>query len=241
MNTLPKKYCCTHIGTRFTTNEGYKGTVISGGTKLNYCTIQIENWTTEATVSNIQSGKIKYPMHPSVQDIGYLGLNGHSRKTHKKAYTVWSHMLKRCYCDKYHKQKPSYKKYTVDQSWHNFSIFITWFEKHYILNYELDKDLLPNPSKMYSPKTCMFIPSSLNNFLSAPNSQNTLNTSGINQSKNGNYVARIHIENKPITLGTFKTLTEASDAYKKARTVEVLKQREIYKDIFSREILSYIK
>ena len=89
--------------------------------------------------------------------------------THKKAYICWYNMMKRCYCDKYHEKKPTYKDCFVCNEWLYFSNFEKWFnENYYELDdekTELDKDILVKGNKEYSPKTAIFVPQRINKIL----------------------------------------------------------------------------
>lgn len=80
-----------------------------------------------------------------------------------KAYQTWSGMLQRAYSDVWHKRYSTYMDVTVCDEWHKFSTFKKWFDVNYVNDWQLDKDLL-TPTKVYSPDTCLFIPSWLNKF-----------------------------------------------------------------------------
>lgn len=85
-------------------------------------------------------------------------------KTKEKAYSVWYDMLRRCYDERCHKVRPSYKKCTVCEEWLLFSNFKKWFDENYIEGYCLDKDIKQKnlEHKIYSPKTCLFVTKSEN-------------------------------------------------------------------------------
>lgn len=115
---------------------------------------------------NILSGDIKDPYYPSIFGIGYLGEGVSPSEGGKgnKLYITWFNMVQRCYSDKYHQKKPTYKDCTVCEEWHNFQNFAKWMQEkidsgEYQDGYHLDKDKLqPNISnKVYSPDTCVFI------------------------------------------------------------------------------------
>lgn len=80
-------------------------------------------------------------------------------------YNKWASMLERCYSDKYHETKPSYKGCTVCDEWLTFSNFKAWMEKQDWEGKYLDKDLLFVGNKQYSPDTCVFISKKLNSFM----------------------------------------------------------------------------
>lgn len=93
---------------------------------------------------------------------GVVKSNTHPRK-------VWGSMLTRCYCEKYHKKYPSYVSVEVCKEWHIFSNFYDWYTKQKLTetkNITLDKDFLSEDRKVYSPKTCAFVPNYVNTLFS---------------------------------------------------------------------------
>ena len=71
-------------------------------------------------------------------------------------------MVQRCYDKDVHKKyKPEYKDKSVCEEWLNYSNFRIWFEEHYVPcknnQIDLDKDLLVQGNKVYSPETCVFL------------------------------------------------------------------------------------
>ena len=86
------------------------------------------------------------------------------RVTHP-AYSTWRNMLVRCYSSKYKEKYPTYVGVTCCTEWLSFITFAKWFKDNYIEGYHLDKDLLYKSNKIYSPKTCIFVPTDINTFL----------------------------------------------------------------------------
>ena len=115
---------------------------------------------------HIREGRVKDRLVPSVCGVGFLGKGSNkpskNGKTTKK-YEVWSHMLKRCYCEKTQKKQPTYIGCAVDVSWHDFQVFSEWFDNNYIDGYHLDKDAKIKGNKIYSPEACVFISQTENN------------------------------------------------------------------------------
>lgn len=79
-------------------------------------------------------------------------------------YRAWKAMLERCYSDKYQDRYPTYKGCSVSKEWLTFSNFRAWMEKQDFEGKQLDKDLLFEGNKVYSPETCVFVTGALNNF-----------------------------------------------------------------------------
>jgi len=125
----------------------------------------------EADISNIKIGNIKNPNYPSVYKVGYIGQGKWLGKYNGKAtkeYSTWSHMIRRCYSEKFQVKNPTYKGVIVCERWHGFQNFcddiqlLDGYDKWKNSNgYELDKDILCEKMnikpKIYSPDTCIFI------------------------------------------------------------------------------------
>lgn len=81
-----------------------------------------------------------------------------------KFYQTWKGMLERCYSEKFKAKQPTYTGCSVCDDWLTFSNFKRWMEKQDWQGKELDKDILFNGNKIYSPETCVFLDSVTNNF-----------------------------------------------------------------------------
>ena len=230
----------------FTTNEGYKLTLIDGGSRVSYVKLQIGNWITETAMRNVTRGSIKYPYRKSVFSTGMFGEGKYSKKHNKKAYTVWQSMLSRAYNPKYHAKQPTYIDATVCEKWHNFQNFAKWFygESNYQDGWHLDKDLLSGTSKIYSPETCVFLPRELNNFLRPEYTNSTSGYAGAYYNKPTNkYVSSIvDIDTgKSKHLGLFKTAVEAHNVHLEARVVQANKWKLRLHGLIPDSITSKIK
>lgn len=121
--------------------------------------------------SEILNGEVKDYYRPSIAGVGYLG-EGILQKDYKYEYSVWKHMLHRCYnenCDSYDK----YGKLgvTVCKRWHCFKNFVEDIPKIDGYNeklfqerkIQLDKDLKCNDfPKEYSLNNCTFLSAQCN-------------------------------------------------------------------------------
>lgn len=90
---------------------------------------------------------------------------------HTEAYCKWIDMLGRCYSDKYLIRRPSYVGCSVCDDWLVFSNFNAWFNRNNVIGYHLDKDILVDGNKVYSPDTCCFVPLYINNLFLEQNSK----------------------------------------------------------------------
>ena len=232
MNSI-KKYSRKHIGETYMTNENlgeYICKIIDGGSKENFCTVLINSWTGEVRFSNLKRGKIKYPYFKSLYGVGFIGEGKYKTKIDGKTtlqYQVWKNMITRCYSKKYQENQPTYKGVEVCKEWHNYQIFSEWFDENYIDGFCLDKDLLSKEKKIYSPLTCIFIPSSLNNFIANNRRTNTSGCTGVYFVKSiKKWKASIKIGENQKLLGHFDSMKSASTAYKTARAALANEWRE---------------
>lgn len=79
-------------------------------------------------------------------------------------YSKWQSMLKRCYSEKCQTKNPTYIGCSVCKEWLTFSNFKSWMEKQDWEGKELDKDLLVQGNRLYSPEKCIFIDKIVNIF-----------------------------------------------------------------------------
>ena len=156
-----------------------------------------------------------------------------------KAYKHWRSMLGRCYSPQ---KSKAYEDCVVCQEWLTFSNFCRWFEENYIEGNSLDKDILIKGNKVYSPETCCFVPIEVNTMFVTNNRKSNDLPTGVHYSKNRTrFFSIIDIGKKQIRLGTFDTIEEAANAYKKARKAHLNEMAEKYKDRMSTKTYLAIK
>ena len=96
----------------------------------------------------------------------YEIINGKSVRIRKcPFYRTWTGMLRRCYSDKYHQTKPTYKGCTVCDEWLTFSNFKSWMEEQDWQGKQIDKDILVEGNKVYCPEYCIFVDRRINLFV----------------------------------------------------------------------------
>lgn len=154
----------------------------------------------------------------------YSGSINFNRKT-IKSYKIWQSMLQRGYDEKYQLKYPTYIGCTVCDEWLYFSNFKQWFDDNYREGMHLDKDILVEGNKVYSPETCVFVPLYLNSLLTDSGSARGNLPLGV--TKNGSsYQAKCsNGQGKQLTK-TFKTIPEAQQWYSTTKT-QVVKEQAI--------------
>ena len=102
-----------------------------------------------------------------VYGVGINDLYGQTTQNGKqiKVYVVWRYMLERCYSESLQKKFPSYKGCSVCPEWLLLSNFKEWFDIPYRDGMALDKDILVKGNKVYSPRTCRFVPHHINSLM----------------------------------------------------------------------------
>ena len=138
----------------------------------------------------------------------------------------WRGMLKRCYLSSYHVTNPTYVGCTVCEDWHLFSNFKSWMETQDWEDKQLDKDLLVYQNKAYSPETCCFLSSQLNQFLVKNGSRRGEYPIGVCYLIKRKQMVKEHINpyqshisyrGKSFSLGMFNNDFEAHRAWQKAK------------------------
>lgn len=79
-------------------------------------------------------------------------------------YKTWQSMLNRCYSEKLQAKYPTYIGCSVCEEWLTFSNFKRWMETQDWEGKHLDKDILIEGNKVYSPETCVFVDGVVNLF-----------------------------------------------------------------------------
>ncbi len=185
-------------------------------------TIQFINtgYTLVVRRSEIRSGYIKDPYHPSIFGVAYVGTGKYTPscgKTQCEAYRCWFSMLTRCYG-----KIPLYTSYsdrriTVCDEWLNYQVFAEWYYEHKVENWELDKDFLGSIKKIpfYCPEVCEFLPKKLNSAIVRLFKTGAELPLGVSNSDSGKYIVRTRVEGREVYLGTFGDKYKAFNIYQK--------------------------
>ena len=219
------------VGNRYIINSGFEVEVIRKIDNI-FCDIMFVSSgfiIYNVRFSSLLSGKIKNRFHPSVYDVGYIGV-GKYNSSNKKSYNRWLSMLRRCYSGEF----PTYKDITVCDEWHNFQNFAKWFEENWKpwmnSSWELDKDILCKECKTYSPETCCFVPHEINQLYL----QNIFNI----KMHNNKFIVTISINNTTNYVGTFYNKEEAELALNKEKSIRIKNTLEKYKSKIDIKILT---
>ena len=135
-------------------------------------------------------------------------------------YNKWRGMLERGYSKKCKEKNPTYQDCSVSEEWLLFSNFRKWMTTKDWEGMQLDKDLLLEGNKVYSPETCIFISGKINNFIIDSKGARGKYLIGCSWDKHvGLFKAEVNnpFKLKRINLGRFNTELEAHLAWKKQK------------------------
>lgn len=190
-----------------------------------------------------KNGKVKSHFVPTVLGVGIVGLEATRDESGEiiRSYSIWRSVLGRCYYDKKRINIPTYKDCKVCDEWLYYKNFKEWYDENY---YEiegqkmtLDKDILVKGNKIYSPKTCVFVPEVINLLFTKNNKNRGDLPIGVDWFKRDNmYRAqyRFYDKNKKISkskhIGLYNTPEDAFNAYKIAKEENIKQVADSYKD-----------
>ena len=155
-------------------------------------------------------------------------------------YKRWKHMLGRCYSNKVHTERPTYKGCSVAKEWLTFSNFASWYKENHVDDYDLDKDIQVKGNKAYSSEMCLFVPRCINGLLTDRKAARGEYPQGVSfHRSSGKYRARVAIDSKEVMIGLFPTPGLASKAYVKAKNNEIRKKCEQYPE-FAEYLINHL-
>ena len=137
-------------------------------------------------------------------------------------YRKWLDMIERCYSASFQEKAPTYIGCSVCDGWLVFTTFKLWMIKQDWQGKQLDKDILFQGNKIYSPESCLFVSRQINSMLLDSKSIRGEHPIGVHFNKStGKYVSKVGLGAKQKYLGVFDTPKEASEAYKIAKYAHI--------------------
>lgn len=160
-------------------------------------------------------------------------------------YRKWMDMLNRANSVKYQNAQPTYEGTSVAEEWTLFSNFKSWMETKVWEGLDLDKDILVEGNKVYSPDTCVFVPKYLNNLFLSVNSKRGDYPLGVYREKEtSKFRASVRTrDGRQKTLGRFLSAAEAHKAWQLAKIAEINETLNKYKlePYFDQKVFDAIK
>lgn len=140
--------------------------------------------------SVVYANKVKDFMARTLMGVGYLGRPTRNNKDPVEAIAkkFWISMILRCYDERRLVSRPTYRGCSVSPEWQCFANFYDWFLEQYSSGYyrdgyQLDKDLILQGNKVYSPDKCVLLPLQLNSLLQVKKQSENKYLPGVNFDK----------------------------------------------------------
>lgn len=232
-----------HLNSTYVLSNGSKCRVVDY-INTNKVTIETEEgYLLHCTMQNLKIGNVSSPMFPKLLNKGFIGIGKYSSKD-KALYELWTSMMERAYCEKFHIRSPTYKDVEVCEEWLCFQNFAFWCDTQKFFNvrdnkgrsYCLDKDILKKGNKIYSPETCCFVPYDINNVVAKSTKIRGDYPIGVNYHKaSGKFQVNMKCYGVQKYLGLYPTPEEAFNAYKQAKELYIKEVASIHRDSISSE------
>lgn len=161
-----------------------------------------------------------------------------------KVYGLWVDMLERCFSERRKSRGEAYQDTTCSEDWRVFSNFLNDISsipnsKMIYEGWHMDKDLLVAGNKVYSKETVSFVPRQINNLLVLKFHKQSGLPQGVSKKKT-RYIAQISIEGEQTYIGSFGSIKEAYNAYKKAKENYVKSVANKWKGQIDQRIYDYL-
>ena len=181
----------------------------------------------EVPASKMSLAKRKPVFGIGINDASYIIGQGESVCP---CYRRWANMLRRCYSVTELKKNPTYSGCSVCDEWLIFSNFKDWMLNQEWEGMDLDKDLLIQGNKVYSPEFCIFVPHSLNSLFLDCGSKKGEWPKGVYFDKaRRKFKAKCSVDGMSKELGRFVNVESAIDAYQKFKSAHIKEVAQEYK------------
>lgn len=163
--------------------------------------------------------------------LGERKLNGTIKRRHQRdvhlGFGYWHDMRRRTSATDRLKNE-SYADAVICAEWSTFEEFSKWFVIQPRQDgWVLDKDLLSEGQKVYSPDTCCFLPREINQMLVCSR-RDSGGFPGV-YARGNRFLARVRARNQRIHVGSYSTQKEALSAYLQAKSEILAREAESYR------------
>lgn len=193
----------------------------------------------ESSPASNRAINIRRPIYGvGINDVSFITsckLNG--KKFSHPAYVAWKNILTRAFDHSYISKFPTYHNVTVCAEWMVFSSFLVWWKQNYKTGWQLDKDLIQLGNRVYSPSTCVYIPSWINSFtLSGKKNLSTGKVGACYCKKRGKFTSTYShpLSGQKIRTGYFNSEYEARYYWLKQKANLAFELKQLMDDIDDR-------
>lgn len=179
-----------------------------------------------------------------------FGINDYIYPVSSKQWIVWSSMIRRCY-DGNQASNPRFMMYSdciVHESWKLSSTFGDWATVQKGFNEEgskIDKDILFNGNKIYSPETCCFVPNEINMALTLRNNDRGDLPLGVTHSRHTKkgeaFYVKVRRGDLPVVNKCFYDINEARMFYIKVKLNHISYLADKYEEVLDERVFLKLK
>lgn len=133
------------------------------------------------------------------------------------AHVAWHNMTQRCLSKTVHENLPTYSECELYYEWADFQVFASWWTNQVgsDCGWVLDKDILKQGNKTYSPDTCVLVPAEVNALFVRSRPRRGKHPVGVCYNKsNNNFTSSCKVDNKSVHIGSYATESAAFEAYR---------------------------
>lgn len=174
-----------------------------------------------------------------INDGKYMTYNPETGKVLKE-YSIWSHMILRCYSKLKQKTSPTYVGCSVSENFRNYSYFYEWCGDQIgfgNIGWEFDKDILIKGNKVYSETTCCFVPPEINlTFIKRDKLRGEFPIGVSWDRKAKRFKARCVVDGKLYNLANKHTAEEAFAVYKDFKESAIKSKAEKFKGMLDNRV-----
>lgn len=224
------------IGTVWSTKHSGSCTIVGVTNRKNLTVVFGDGYKTNCALRSLKLGNVLNPYCPKIYGVGFLGEGEYLAKVDGKIspfYDAWRGTLRRSYDASWLVRNPTYAGASVTADWHNYQTFCAWSESQkFEAGFKLDKDLLGNGDKVYSPSTCVYLPNELNCLIADHWREGRGLPRGVYKRAGNNrtgkiYAAAVRWIGRSRSWAYYCSAEEAGEAYKVAKEA-YMKERALY-------------
>ena len=196
------------------------------------CTVQFEDGTILENImyTSIKKGSVENRNHPSVHNVGYIGYGKYKVSDYRDEYSCWNTLIKSTITNN--------SEWSIVQEWLNFQNFAEWYIKNKIQNFPLNREILQESNKIYSPETCCFVPHEIHAITAKLNTVSKKDKSlPVGVSTVGKKYRAVCAKGEKCV---FETIEEAQEVYKAYKRERLITLANKYKHLINKKVYNKI-